>query len=157
MTFRETVEATPHLEEAWEPGLRALRAEDRPHIEVNDPRRLRGSADVDAALQPTQPQEHRWDFAIAYQHTNRKDECVYWVEIHTASDSQVSVVLDKLKWLMDWLDGDGKEFDAFEREFIWISSGATTFTPASKQRRQFAQLGLRQTGTILRIQNTRPD
>lgn len=157
MNFREAVEATPHLEDAWKPGLRALRAEDRPHIRPEDPRLLGGSADVDAALQPTQPQEHRWDFAISYQHSNRKAECLYWVEIHTASDSQVSVVLDKLKWLRDWLAGDGKALDKFEREFVWVSSGATTFTPASKQRRQFAQLGLIQRGTILRIRNVRPD
>ncbi len=157
MTFREAVEATPHLENAWEPGLRALRAEDRPHVQAEDTRRLRGSADVDKALQPTQPQEHRWDFAIAYQHSNRQDECLYWVEVHTASDSQVSVVLDKLKWLKDWLAGDGQILDEFEREFIWISSGATAFTPASKQRRQFAQLGLVQKGTILRIKDVRPE
>lgn len=157
MTFRKAVEATPHLEKAWEPGLRALRAEDRPHIEPEDTRRLRGSVDVDKALQPTQPQEHRWDFAIAYQHTNRAAECIYWVEIHTASDSQVSVVLDKFHWLKQWLATDGKELDAFEREFVWVSSGATAFTPASKQRRQFAQLGLMQRGTILRIRNARPD
>ncbi|MBI4027567.1 MAG: hypothetical protein HY360_21450 [Verrucomicrobia bacterium] len=51
-------------------------------------RKLTGIADVDTALQQQEPNAQRWDFAIGYQHTNRKAECVYWVEIHTASDKE---------------------------------------------------------------------
>jgi len=45
-------------------------------------------------LQQTEPNAHRWDFAIAYQHTNRTKEFIYWVETHTGSDNQISTVLD---------------------------------------------------------------
>lgn len=70
MTFRQALKKTPHLENAWQAGLGAMRAEDRPHIKAEDTRRLRGSADVDKALQQKEPQANRWDFAIGYRHTN---------------------------------------------------------------------------------------
>ena len=106
-----------------------------------DPRLLQGSADIDTALQPHQPNAHRWDFAIGYRHTDRKKDCVYWVEIHTGNDKEVKVVLDKLRWLREWLAGDGTHLSRFERDFIWVSSGATSFTLGAPQLKQFAHPG----------------
>src|SRR4051794_5800559 len=121
MPFREVVEATPNLVGRWRAGLGALRKEDKPHIKPEDTStaRLRGSVDVDAALATKDPNGNRWDFAIGYQHANRTDEIVYWVEIHTGSDSEISVVLKKLTWLKMWLKGDGKELAKFEKLFVW--------------------------------------
>lgn len=108
MTMHDAVEDTPNLAGAFRPGLSALRAQDRLHIALEDTRNLTGSVDVDLALRRVEPQAHRWDFAIGYQHTNREAECVYWVEIHTASDREVDVVLDKLRWSKQWLGRSGK-------------------------------------------------
>ncbi len=155
MSFREAVAQTPNLEKAWQPGLQALRAEDRPHIKPEDPRCLRGSANVDAALRAKEPQAHRWDFAIGYQHANRRDECIYWVETHTGSDEQIKVVLKKLEWLKDWLRRDGRPLARFERDIIWVSSGHTLFTKGSAQVKRLAQKGLIYSGAILRILNQR--
>ena len=155
MTFKEAVAATPHLENAWKPGLQALRAEDRPHIEAEDTRKLQGSADVDTALQQIQPNANRWDFVIAYQHTDRTDEVTYWTELHTASDSEVKVVIRKAQWLLGWLRTGGNPLNAFEREIIWVSSGATTFTLPSPQKKHMAAAGLAHVGLKLRIPNTR--
>ena len=74
MTFREAVEATPNLSGTFRDGLQALRAEDKPHIDVENTRKLSGSVDLDAALQRAEPSANRWDFAIAYRHTNRKTQ-----------------------------------------------------------------------------------
>ncbi len=156
MTVQEAVEQTPHLQRAWKAGLGALRARDRPHIAAENTRNLTGSVDADMALQRQEPHAHRWDFAIGYQHANRTAECVYWVEIHTASDKQVKVVLDKLRWLKSWLAGDGVRLRRFERDFVWVSSGSTSFTLTSPQQKQFALLGLQHKGTVLRITNARP-
>ena len=156
MNFRIAIQATPNLANAWKPGLGALRAPDRPHVVSEDPRLLKGSVDVDSALQSKAPNANRWDFAIGYQHANRTAECVYWVEIHTASDKQVKVVLDKLRWLKSWLAGDGVRLRRFERDFVWVSSGSTSFTLTSPQQKQFALLGLQHKGTVLRITNARP-
>jgi hypothetical protein len=153
VTAREAVDVTAHLRGKWESGLQALRPEDKPHIKAADTRAITGSVDVDLALKrvPEHAQAHRWDFAVGYQHQDREEECLYWVELHTANDSQVNVVLAKLRWLHEWLQRDGKALGAFERDFVWISSGSTHYTLNGPQRRAFADLALRQTGGVLRI------
>jgi hypothetical protein len=156
VSFRDALAQTPNLEKAWQHGLQALRAEDRRHIKPEDPRRLGGSADIDAALLEKEPQANRWDFAIGYQHSNRREECIYWVETHTGSDEQIQVVLKKLEWLKNWLRRDGRPLARFERDIIWISSGHTRFTKGSAQVKILAQKGLIYAGAILRILNQRP-
>jgi len=157
VTTEQAVNATPHLNGKWEKGLQALRAEDKPHVKAADTRAITGSVDVDSALArlPEHAQANRWDFAIGYEHEDRDEECLYWVELHTASVSEVDSVLAKLRWLLRWLQGDGKALDAFERDFIWVSSGATHYTLNGPQRRAFADHALRQTGGILHIPKMR--
>ncbi|MGC2530116.1 MAG: hypothetical protein WA639_20400 [Candidatus Acidiferrum sp.] len=156
MTFKQAVKATPRLGDAWMSGLGALRAQDRPHINAEDTRLLTGSADVDGALREHQPNAHRWDFAIAYLHSNRQQDCVYWVEMHTAIDKEVKVVLAKLNWLRTWLATDGKLLNKFERDFIWVSSGATSFTNTAPKVKLIAQYGLQYKAKVLRIPSVRP-
>ena len=151
MTFKSAVSQTPHLAAAWIPGLGALRAQDRLHIDPEHPRQLTGSVDIDGALQQLHPNAHRWDFAIGYRHTNRKKDCIYWVEVHTANQKEVDVVLKKLRWLQTWLAGDGILLSRFERDFVWVSSGPASFTLGSPQLKRFAQLGLQYRGRVLRI------
>jgi hypothetical protein len=155
VTFKEAVARTPHLETAWRDGLQALRAEDKPHVRAEDTWQLRGSVDVDTALLPLEPQANRWDFAIGHQHTNRKDEFIYWVETHTGSDDQIKVVLRKLDWLRNWLRRDGQHLCKFDGDFIWVSSGHTLFTKGSAQVKILAQRGLIYAGAVLRIPNER--
>lgn len=154
--FEAAVNATPKLRGALKPGLGALRAEDKPHIKPHDTRSLLGSVDVDKALKASQPNANRWDFVIGYEHGNRDEPVLYWIEIHTGSDSEFKVVLRKFEWLLDWMKGDGKFLAAFEREIVWIASGATSFTAASRQRRIMAQKGLRYAGACLRIPELMP-
>lgn len=157
MTFRASVKKTPNLESAWRPGLKALRPEDKPHVRAEDTTRLRGSVYVDEALERLQPyaNQNRWDFAIGYQHTDRSKETIYWLEIHTGNDSAVNLVLNKLRWLRSWLQGDGGALSRFERDFIWLSSGSTSFTLTAPQLKQFALLGLQHKGSTLRISKAR--
>lgn len=155
MNFKTAIRKTPCLENAWAEELRALRAEDKPHVAPEDPRRLTGSVDVDNALQAQEANAHRWDFAIGYRHNNRQKECIYWVEMHPASDKEVKVVLEKLRWLKSWLAGSGALLNQFERDFVWVSSGTTSFTLGAPQRKIFAQLGLQHKGRVLRIPNQR--
>ena len=67
MTFKQAVEKTELLDGAYRPGLQVLRAEDKPHIHPEDPRRLTGSIDLDSACQRADPHGNRWDFGIGYQ------------------------------------------------------------------------------------------
>lgn len=153
--FRQSVECTRHLESSWCPGLQALRAEDKPHIVPDDPRRLKGSADVDSALKKIDPYGHRWDFAIAYDHVNRDHEVIYWTELHTASDGEVNTVIEKTRWLLEWLKNEGANLNGFERDIVWVASGATTFTNFSTQRKKMAKEGLIFGGSHLRIKEHR--
>jgi hypothetical protein len=155
MSFREAVENTPGLTQAYRPGLQALRAQDRPHIRAEDPRALRGSVDIDTAYVETEPHANRWDYGICYKHENRSQDFVYWVELHTASDSEVSVVIRKAKWLRNWLRGPGAQLAALERDIVWVSSGSTSFTLTAPQRKEMAQAGLQHVGTVLRIPKKR--
>jgi hypothetical protein len=154
VSLKKAVKMTPHLQNAWAQGLGALRAQDRPHVATEDPRHLTGSVDVDNALKTSQPNAHRWDYAIGYLHSNKK-ECIYWVEIHPARDQEVNVVLQKLRWLQLWLADSNNPLNQFERDFVWVSSGATSFTLGAPQRKMFAQLGLQHKGKVLRIPNLR--
>lgn len=158
MKFAKAIGTTPHLAGAWRAGLGALRAQDRPHVRSEDTRKLSGSAYIDDKLKqvPSHADQHRWDYAISYEHTNRKEECIYWVEAHSATTSQVDVVLDKLRWLKKWLMEEAHALNQFEREYVWVSSGATRYSPNATQKKAFAQLGLRQCGGVLLIRNERP-
>lgn len=155
MDFRQSVGKTHLLGNAWMPGLQALRAEDKPHIDAEDPRKFGGSVDIDAAYQAEDPHGNRWDFAIAYRHTNRTAETVYWVELHTGSDSQIKVVIKKAQWLLAWFKGHGKKLATFEKEILWVSSGSTKLSPSAPQKKQMAMAGLRQVGGRLRISDHR--
>lgn len=155
LTFQQALEKTPRLSGSWRAGLQALRAEDRPHIRAEDPRRLRGSSDIDTAYQPAQPNSNRWDFAIGYKHTNREDEVIYWVETHTASDSEISVVIRKADWLLNWLKADGHLLAKFEKDIYWVASGRTKFTPSATKLKQLALMGVKFAGSTLNIRNNR--
>jgi hypothetical protein len=151
VSFRKAVEETRGLAGAWKEGLQALGRSERSHVKCRDTRSLRGSVDIDTALQPQFPNKNRWDYAIGYQHSGQNKETVYWLEIHPSSDSEVFVVLQKLEWLRSWLEGDGRKLATFQREFVWMSSGSTTFTNTSRQKRVLAQKGIRHVGRTFSI------
>jgi hypothetical protein len=156
MSFRKDVEATPLLEGKWCPGIQALRAEDKPHIAPDAPGILvPGSVYVDVACQEAEPNANRWGYAIACQHTDRKAEVIYWVEIHTAGDKELKKVLKKLTWLRGWLSGKGALLKSYEREFVWIASGATSFTDFSTQKKQLIDAGLTFVGRRFHIRKKR--
>lgn len=153
MGFREIVEATPNLKDKWCAGLGALRKQDKEHIKPEDTstKHLLGSVDIDTALKKLEPDANRWDFAIGYQHGNRSDEFVYWVETHAGSDGQIKVMEKKVAWLKNWMNGDGKEMAKFDRQIVWAPSGATSFTKGATQVRQLADKGIFYSGSVFRI------
>lgn len=149
MGFKQAVDATPHLRGLWKPGLQALRAEDKPHVRPETPKYLRGSVDIDTAHQklPDHASANRWDFAIGFQHTNRADEVIYWVETHSGSDGQIETMLRKFAWLKKWLRSGGRQLAGFKASFVWAPSGATSFTQGSQQVRKLAAQGLTYVGS----------
>jgi len=158
MTFKDAIDQTPYLKGQWQPGLGALRSQDRNHIQPETPRKLTGSVDIDNALKSLKAhaQANRWDFAIGFKHDNRTNELIYWVETHSGSDNQIRVMLAKLEWLKNWLKSEGKLLAQFECDFVWVPSGRTRFTQGSQQVRVLAQKGLIYAGSGLKIPDSYP-
>ncbi len=153
MGFKESVEETPSLAGKWMPGLGALRSQDKARIdpENTSSTHLRGSVDIDAAWIALDPHGNRWDFAIGYQHHNRSDEFIYWVETHTGADDQIAVMFRKLDWLKTWLSGPGKKLAKFDKSFVWVPSGTTSFTQGSTQVKKLSDRGIIYSGSKFRI------
>lgn len=90
MSFTSAVQATPLLEEALRPGLRAL-GSNSSKIRPNNSENCEGSVDIDTAVRWRYPNSSRWDYAFGY------DGTTYFVEVHSAKTDEVSSVLKKLQ------------------------------------------------------------
>ncbi|TVQ96657.1 MAG: hypothetical protein EA398_15710 [Deltaproteobacteria bacterium] len=141
-TFREVVKEVPSIADAFEPGLRALHARDRARILAPEPRRLRGSVDLDEALRVDRPGENRWDYIIGL--SAGEAERAIFVEVHPASTSDVATMLRKLQWLKEWLRGEGAALRALRdsRPYRWVASGKVVIRPGTPQARRLASSGL---------------
>ncbi len=149
MTFREAVRATPGLESAFRKGLQALIQADRDRLTVGNSRRLCGSVNLDAALRRGAAANERvWDYGVCYGTTSAK---VHWIEVHPASDRGVTEVATKFAWLRRWLDSNGRRLEAFPAAYVWISSGATTFTKTAPSARRLAKHGVISAGAHYRL------
>jgi hypothetical protein len=152
VTFKKAVADTPDLENAWYSGLKALRKVDAKHIKAEDTKRLKGSIDLDGALKKKLPNAPIWDYGIGHKPSNHPEEMVYWVEIHPASDGEITSILAKLDWLKTWLGNEAATtLNGMRREFLWVSSGKTSFTVSSTQQKKLAQHGLQHKGRIFKI------
>lgn len=143
MTFRQAVNATPSVQGQYRPGLQALSAGHAARIQCHDTRRLTGSINVDSALQSAEPNAPRWDYGIGYRRGNY--EVAVWVEVHPASSKHVTDVMNKLKWLKDWLRTQAPALAALTQgDYYWVSTGGTiAITPNSPQAKRLAAAGLR--------------
>jgi hypothetical protein len=146
VSFKQAVEATPQLKDAYCAGLQALQSAHKRQITAADTRQLDGSVDFDSTLKDKYPNASRWDYAIGHA-----DDVIYWIEVHPATSGEIDVVLAKLDWLLGWLRQSAPKLDKMRREFIWISSGKTTLTPDAPQKKRIAQRGLQQKGRFFRI------
>ncbi len=159
MTFKEAVEGTPDVADAWRPGLKALAAADKAHVAAEDTHRLRGGVYVDGALERKKEHKNarRWDYAVGHKPANRKVEMIYWIETHPASEHGIGEVLNKLQWLRQWLGESARLLHKMPAAFIWVSSGKTSFTARSPQARRLAQAGVRNVGRSFVIPDNAPD
>jgi len=153
MKFKRAVEQTSEIKDAYCRGLRALRKADKQHVTAEDPRRIRGSVDIDTTVRKEYPNDSRWDYAIGHQPSNVKGEVIYWIEVHPASNGEVKVVIAKLQWLKKWLKESASDLNELRREYIWLASGKTSFTRSSPQQKRIAQQGLQFQGRVFTIPN----
>lgn len=150
--FRQAVSNTPDLgEDAYCLGLRALTDKHRGCIKPGTAQIL-GSVNLDAALCPRYPDASRWDYAIGMQKNN--SSYAIWIEFHPASTPNVKEVLEKLRWLKEWLSSKAPELHRLtppRAAYHWLATGGVHITRNSRQARQLAQAGLMMPRKVLNL------
>jgi len=143
MTFRDAVEAIASIAGSCVPGLRALSAADASRLSISHPRRLRGSVNVDEALRELKPTEHRWDYSIGLG-IGHGDEHALWIEVHSANALHIDTVINKRRWLRQWLDTEGAPMKAItpNSNYVWLASGSVALPKDSPQRKRLAMEGI---------------
>jgi hypothetical protein len=150
--FHQAVSNTPDLgEDAYCLGLRALTDKHRECIKPGTAQIL-GSVNLDAALCPRYPDASRWDYAIGMQKNN--SSYAIWIEFHPANTSNVEEVLEKLRWLKEWLSSKAPKLHLLtppRAAYHWLATGGVHITRNSRQARQLAQAGLMMPRKVLNL------
>lgn len=119
MTFKEAVQQTPQVANAYQVGLTAFGSYSG-KVVVPDNSLVHGSIDIDAATCSLYPNENRWDYAFDYNGE------VFFIEVHSAYTSETSTVLQKLEWLKLWLKENAPKIDKLKSKtlppYYWVQS-----------------------------------
>lgn len=88
---------------------------------------------------------HLWDYGLGFRQLNGQEVAI-WIEVHTASTTEVSVVLRKHAWLRGWLRDEAPALDELTQQggrFVWLATEAGVHIQAnSPQARRLRQAGL---------------
>jgi hypothetical protein len=149
MTLADDVNATPYLNGALCRGLGALKTTDRSHVSKRSSTKLAGSVNIDKALEPAQPDAHRWDYLVG-AHENNDETRLHWIEFHPASSTgNISQIETKLIWLVNWMETT--PLARYPRNIVWVASGKSTFNSRNPELKRLASRGLRFAGSHLAL------
>lgn len=154
MTFKDAVsEAPAPVAAAFRPGLQALGA-DSHVLSCDDTRRLTGSIDLDASLAESCPEAPRWDYGIGVRAGSL--ERAVWLEVHTATTTEVGRVLAKLAWLKKWLKENAPALEHLTKRgspaFFWAATEAGVHIySGTPQARQLRLAGLDLPRRVLKV------
>ena len=142
LAFKEAVEATPDVSKCYQVGKQAILHKERNKVELNEPSKCGGSLFIDQCLidQKLYPNDNRWDYAIDY------DGKTYFIEVHTASSSEVNTVIRKLAWLKQWLINNAPELNklkATKTPFYWVQSDGYHIARNSSYERSAIESGIK--------------
>jgi hypothetical protein len=144
-TFKQAVLITEDIKECYQRGLQGLR-ENKNKIILQNPSECGGSVEIDDCTAKKYPNDNRWDYVFDY-----KGEA-FFMEVHSANTGEVSTVLRKLQWLIDWLHHKAPELNKLKPKnataFYWVQSGGYNILKNSPQERAIIQKGLRPVSRI---------
>ncbi len=149
-TFADAVKAAPQpVAAALQTGKQALSRAHRAQVVCEDETRWTGSIELDEALEqdPAHGNANRWDYGLGYKDPDGRESAV-WVEVHSAETGEVSTVINKLRWLKDYLPTNCPDLSALTRaapekfRFVWVASGRYAILPNSPQLRALRTAGL---------------
>ena len=156
MTFKEAVEAAdPPLNQAYQPGLQALKAHSR---KIRSDKAITGSVDLDSALEklPQHATANRWDYGVGYKPAKGK-ECVVWVEVHGATIDEVGTLARKAKWLKSYLVQHAPALweltlkSPENLRYVWLGTKDVHLKMNTPAYRRAAQEGITLHGTVLSL------
>lgn len=135
--LEQAVNQTPDVIGNFKSGLGAIKGEYRCKIIVPDTRNIQGSLDIDMSTSSLYPHDNRWDYALEY------DNETFFIEIHPGITSEITVVLNKLAWLKQWLkDKAPRISDTCSRSkpsFYWVYTSKFAILPNSTPWRKLAK------------------
>lgn len=139
--FKKAIEGTPDVATGYRIGLGAIKTRDRSAILVDDSNKIDGSLDIDGQTLQNYPEDPRWDYAIGY---NGK---VHYVEVHSANTSDISDIIKKKEWLLNWLKTKAPKMNVLEAgtpKYLWAATEAGIhISKQSTYAKKLAQLGLK--------------
>jgi hypothetical protein len=135
--FKSALDDTDDLKDGFQKGLKALKG-DSHMVTVTDGKKLMGSVDIDECTKYLYPNDARWDYAIGY------GKNAYFVEVHPANTSNVNEMINKAKWLDNWLKYKACHLAQLRKDKAnyWIPSGKVKILPNSAQYRNMAKCNL---------------
>ncbi len=140
-TFKQAIDETPDVKGYHMPGKQAILKGEKDKVDIHDNSKCGGSLFIDDSLikQKKYPNDNRWDYAIDYNGE------VYFFEIHTANSGEVSTVIKKLDWLINWLKTQAPEISKLKatKPYYWIQSGGYNIPINSKYERAASQRGIK--------------
>ena len=135
---------------AYQTGLSALAESHRRSITCEEEQRLTGSVNLDQALQENSnhADKNRWDYGIGYVPPQGNEKAI-WIEAHSATEKEVSTILKKHQWLLDWLNSETEMLrkitveDASGGSFYWLGIRGVFISKRSPSLKRLAKRGIR--------------
>lgn len=103
---------------------------------------------MDEAWARDEPNATRWDYGLGYRHAAGVEEA-HWIEVHPATDKEADRVLEKLRWLKDYLRQHAPSLLAMTfasqrgPAYVWIHTGYDRVRRGSRARKRLSEAGLR--------------
>jgi hypothetical protein len=129
------------------PGLQALGANSK-RVVIAAPNTALWSVDLDGARRIRYPNDPRWDYGVEWRRGQAQG--IAWVEVHPATSSEVTTVLNKLKWLKARLNDHAVACSGLPATYHWVATDAGVHIDTARRRRLNAA-GLQMPRSRLRI------
>jgi hypothetical protein len=146
--IRVALVAASHLHPHVLDGLRAVSKVDKRLIDEAIRSFFLDSIDFDAAVRSQNPGANRWDYLLGLGEPG----LVVGLEPHSASTSEVSVVIAKRRAALDQLRPHLNTGTRIA-EWFWVASGRVDFVPHDKVVLQLQQAGITFVGGTLRARH----
>ena len=137
LTIKSALQPNSDLQQHVQPGLGAVRPQDRNLIALSERPKIGDSLELDAATAAVAPQAHRWDYILSVPGGNK----LVGLEPHSATNAEIKVVVRKKMNAVDVLRQHLKPGHTVV-EWHWVTHGSVGFSPMDRATRALSQAGI---------------